>query len=166
MTDPAETVHELSITREFDAPVSLVFGVWSDRKHVLRWWAPQEFTTAQVELDFRVGGAYRVCIASDKRGESWMGGHYVEIVENRRIVFTFAWEDGRDQPGIETLVTVTFEERGGRTRQTLHQAPFLHADGRDRHIGGWNQVFDREQTYLEKLFGLDPRGSLSSTNAT
>ena len=51
-------------------------------------------------------------------------GVYREIVEPERLVFTYAWEDAEGKPGHETLVTVTFEEFGGKTKLTFHQAVF------------------------------------------
>jgi uncharacterized protein YndB with AHSA1/START domain len=142
---------ELLITRTFDAPVALVFSLWESQEHMQRWLGPREFTCTSIDLDFRPGGRWRACIVSEAYGESWMGGRYLEIERGRRIVYTFAWEDGRDQPGVETVVTVTFEEKEGKTVQTFHQAPFLHVDARDSHIDGWNQCLDKEQAYAERL---------------
>lgn len=138
---------ELLITRSFRAPVALVFRAW-EREHRIRWWGPREFTCTHLEQDFRPGGAWRACIVSDASGESWMSGRFREIERERRIVFTFAWE-GRDRPGIDTLVTVSFAEEDGRTVQSFHQAPFLAVETRDSHIGGWNECFDRETRYVE-----------------
>lgn len=143
--------HELLITRTFDAPVALVFRIWEQREHMIRWLGPKAFTCTSLDLDFRPGGAWRACIESEAYGKSWMGGQFREIEKYRRIVFTFSWEDGRDQPGVDTLVTVTFTEQDGKTVQTFHQAPFLTVEGRDSHVGGWNECFDREQAYAESL---------------
>lgn len=142
---------ELLITRTFDAPASLVFRIWAERDHMMRWLGPTGFTCTSLEMDFRPGGKWRGCIVSDEYGESWMRGEYREIERGTRIVYTFAWEDGRDQPGIETLVTVTFTEQDGKTVQTFHQAPFTRVEARDSHISGWNECFDREQAYAEDL---------------
>jgi uncharacterized protein YndB with AHSA1/START domain len=139
---------ELSISRSFDAPVALVYKLWTQRAHLLRWWGPKEFTCTAAELDVRPGGRWRACIESARYGTSWMGGVYRQIEPQRRLVFTFAWEDGRDQPGVDTLVTVTFAEQDGGTLQTFHQAPFVRADGRDSHVAGWNSAFDSEADYL------------------
>lgn len=144
------TEYELSIPRTFDATASEVFELWADRDERIQWWGPKAFACPELESDFRVGGAWRACIVSDEYGTSWMRGVYQEIVRNERIVFSFAWEDGRDQPGIETVVTVTFTETHGKTLQTFHQAPFTHEDARDSHIGGWNQVFDKEEAFVAK----------------
>jgi uncharacterized protein YndB with AHSA1/START domain len=142
---------ELLIERTFDAPAALVFRIWEDRDHMFRWLGPKNFTCTHLDSDFRPGGKWRACIVSDAHGQSWMGGEYREIEKNKRIVYTFAWEDGRDQPGMETLVTVSFTEDRGKTLQSFHQAPFISVESRDSHIGGWNECFDREQIYAETL---------------
>jgi uncharacterized protein YndB with AHSA1/START domain len=142
---------ELLIIRTFDAPVSLVFRMWAQREHMVRWLGPIGFTCTALELDFRPGGKWRACIRSDARGDSWMGGQFREIETDKRIVYSFAWENGRDQPGVDTLITVTFAEEGGKTVQSFHQAPFLHVEARDSHIDGWSQSFDKEQAYVENL---------------
>jgi uncharacterized protein YndB with AHSA1/START domain len=128
-----------------------VFSIWTTRAHMIRWWGPKEHTTPHLDLDFRVGGAYRACIVNAAGVESWMGGRFVEIVENERIVFTFQWEGAADGKGVETLITVTFEERDGKTTQTFHQAPFLDADSRDNHVRGWTQLIEKEQAYAERM---------------
>jgi uncharacterized protein YndB with AHSA1/START domain len=147
----ADGTFDLLIARTFDAPVALVFSIWETREHILRWWGPKDFTCTEVELDFRVGGAYRICIVSEKYGVNWMRGRFREIERNRRIVMTFAWEQGDESAGVETLITVTFSEEGGKTVQRFHQAPFLREETRDSHIGGWSECLDGEQEYLKTL---------------
>ena len=151
----AETIggHELCITRKLAAPRSLVFRIWAERDHMQRWLGPKNFTCTELELDFRPGGKWRACIVSDEYGENWMGGEFREIVENERIVYSFAWDDEQGRPGKDTTVTVTFAERDGATLQTFHQVPFESVESRDSHIGGWNESFDREQAYAESLAG-------------
>jgi uncharacterized protein YndB with AHSA1/START domain len=151
-TDPGR-LHddELLIVRTFEAPVALVFRVWQVRDHMIRWLGPKDFTCTHLEMDFRPGGKWRACIASADQGTYWMRGKYREIEPNSRIVYTFLWEDGDDQPGIETLVTVTFAEKQGKTVQSFHQAPFLSVESRDGHVGGWSECFERERAYAERL---------------
>lgn len=139
---------ELFLVRAFDAPVSLVFSLWSDVERRARWWGPKAFTCRRLEQDFRPGGAWRACIASADTGESWHGGVFREIERDRRIVFTFTWDTG-PAGGVETLVTVTFAEEQGVTIQTFHQTPFTSVERRDSHVVGWSQVLDRQQAYAE-----------------
>lgn len=90
-------------------------------------------------------------IRSDEHGESWFGGVYREIERDRRLVFTFAWNNDGPSAGVETLVTITFEERDGKTVQTFHQSPFLSVERRDSHLGGWTEAFDKQQAYAENI---------------
>jgi uncharacterized protein YndB with AHSA1/START domain len=141
---------ELLITRTFDAPASLLFALWSKTEHMKRWMGPANFTCPEAEIDFRVGGAYRAMILSPENGENWFGGIYREIVRDTRIVFTFTWDKG-PSAGIETVVTITFEERDGKTVQTFHQTPFLTVERRDSHVHGWNQTFGKLESYAAEI---------------
>lgn len=142
---------ELLITRVFDAPACLVFALWSDPEHMKRWMGPLEFECPEVHIDFRVGGAYRAMIRSEKYGDSWFSGIYREIEPNSRLVFTFAWNDTGPSANIETLVTITFVERDGKTIQTFHQTPFRNVERRDSHVLGWSEAFDKQRAYAAKI---------------
>ena len=141
---------ELLITRIFNAPAALVFSLWSEPEHFRRWMGPEAFDCPVAEIDFRVGGAYRGMIRSQAQGENWFGGVYREIEPHHRLVFTFAWDEGPSAER-ETLVTITFTERGGKTVQTFHQTPFLSVERRDSHIGGWSSAFETAAAYAEKI---------------
>jgi len=143
-----EETFELLITRVFDAPRSLVFRVWTSPDHLYRWWGPKDFTTPSVKMDFRPGGAYRTVIRSPKGADHIMVGTYREIVEPERIAFTFSWEGEDGERGLETLITVTFADEGGKTRLSFHQAPFQTVESRDSHGQGWGEVLDRLAGYL------------------
>jgi uncharacterized protein YndB with AHSA1/START domain len=142
---------ELLIVRTFNAPPSVVFAVWSSAEHLKRWMGPKDYTCTEATIDFRVGGRYRAMILSPQGGENWFSGVYREIVPNKRLVFTFTWENEGPSAGLEMLVTITFEERDGKTVQTFHQAPFSTIERRDSHVGGWSQAFDKQATYAESI---------------
>ena len=142
---------ELTIVRTFDAPAALVFSMWSNPEHFAAWMGPEGFTCPVVEIDFRVGGAYRALIVSEDTGESWFSGVYREIERPSRLAFTFAWNNTGPSAGVETLITLTFEERDGQTVQTFHQAPFLDDERRDSHREGWNSAFEKFARHVRAL---------------
>lgn len=142
---------ELLITRTFDAPASVVFSLWSKPEHMKRWMGPENFTCPEAEMDFRVGGTYRAMIKSAEQGENWFTGVYREIVANKRLVFTFRWNNEGPSAGVETLVTITFEQRNGKTVQTFHQTPFLNVERRDSHVGGWSSAFNKLAAYAAQI---------------
>ena len=133
----------LTLTRRFAAPRAAVFRAWSDPQEMKKWSAPRGFTIPESDGAFRVGGSWRATMRSAEGESHSLIGTYKEIVPPERIVFTHAWlgEDGT--PGIETLVTVTFEEVEGGTRLTLVQTGFDSVASRDGHEGGWGESLDR-----------------------
>jgi uncharacterized protein YndB with AHSA1/START domain len=142
---------ELLITRTFEAPASVLFALWSQAEHMKRWMGPANFTCPEATIDFRVGGAYRAMIKSAEHGENWFGGTYREIEPNKRLVFTFTWDNNGPSAGVETLVTITFEERDGRTVQTFRQRPFRSVERRDGHVLGWTETFDKLAAYAASI---------------
>ena len=146
---PADRV--LVLTRVFDAPREVVFKAWSAPEHLAHWFGPKNFTLPFCQLDFRVGGAYRLCMRGPDGKDYWVEGFYREIVEPQRLAFT--WErSGADDPHPgKTLVTITLEDLGGKTRLTLHQATFDTTEIRDGHGGGWTEAFTRLNEYVELL---------------
>ncbi|MET0542531.1 MAG: SRPBCC domain-containing protein [Variovorax sp.] len=145
-TDPSR---ELTLTRTFKAPRSLVFAAWTTPEHLAHWSGPNGFTTPHHQMDLRVGGRYRACLRDPQGTDHWVQGIYREIEAPRRLVMTHGWTDAQGRPtGPETLVTVTFAEQDGQTRMTFHQAPFESLESRDGHQEGWSQSFDRLVDYL------------------
>jgi uncharacterized protein YndB with AHSA1/START domain len=134
---------ELVVTRVFDAPRDIVFGAWTDSKQAAQWWGPQGFTTISCEMDVRPGGVYRACMRSPEGVRHCRRGIYREVAAPERLVFTYAWEDANGNPGHETIVTVTFDNVGGKTGLTLHQAVFETVSARDAHHGGWSSCLER-----------------------
>lgn len=146
---PAEC--ELRIVRVFDAPRKLVFKAWTEREHILRWLAPRGMIVTHAEGDLHPGGHWRSCIRKPDGTELWVGGRYREIVPNEKLVFTHAWDGSDGNPGHETVVTVRFEDLGGKTRMYFHQALFDTVANRDGHHHGWGECFDILAEHLAKV---------------
>lgn len=142
---------ELTLVRTFDAPASLVFSMWTDLRHFAMWIGPEGFSCPIVEIDCRVGGAYRALIVSEDAGENWFGGRFREIEPHSRLALTFKWENNGPSAGVETLITLTFAERDGQTVQTFHQAPFLDDTRCDSHRRGWTSAFDKLARHVRRL---------------
>jgi uncharacterized protein YndB with AHSA1/START domain len=133
--------HELTITRVFDAPRELVFAAWTNPDHLARWWGPTGFRTSSCTVRLTEGGQWRTCIIDDRGTELWASGVYRDIVRPERLAFSFAWETADGSRGHETLVTITFADRDGKTEMTFHQAVFESVESRDNHESGWAETF-------------------------
>ena len=116
VTLPAD--EQILITREFDAPRHLVWTAWTTPELVRRWWSGRRGAMTVVEMDFRVGGAWRYVMIAGGGHEVGFHGEYREIVPDERIVWTEVYE-GVPEEGEPAIVTATFVEEGGRTRLEL-----------------------------------------------
>jgi uncharacterized protein YndB with AHSA1/START domain len=141
----------LVVTRVLHAPRDLVFSVWTKPEHLVRWWGPSDFTLPCCETDFHVAGAYRFCMRSPGGEDHWVWGVYREIVPPERIVFTWDRVDLAGNPRSNSVVTVTFEDLGDKTKLTLHQAVFATTEDRDEHVGGWTECLARLAAYVEAI---------------
>ena len=134
---------ELTITRIFDAPRSLVFAAWTEPTHLMRWFAPNNFTVPACEMDFRDGGKFRLCMRGLGK-DHWMNGVFREIVEPERIV----WSGMLDNETNEVLTTVTFAELDGRTRLTVHQTFSIETDSTRGAPQGWTETLGHLAEFL------------------
>ena len=133
---------ELVVTRIFDAPRTLVFEAWTTPAHLARWWGPKAYTLPFSEVDFRVCGAYRFCMRSPEGRDYWVRGIYREIVVPEQIVWTARLEED-SAADAELLMTITFEDLAGKTRLTVHQAPFKTVAERNDAVRGWTESLER-----------------------
>jgi uncharacterized protein YndB with AHSA1/START domain len=111
ITTPSPT--QILITREFAAPKSAVWTIWTTAEYVRRWWDGGQGETTAVELDFRVGGAWRFAIDCGGGQEVAFHGEYLEISPDDRIVWTEAFEGAPDS--VPTTCTLTLTEHDGGT---------------------------------------------------
>ena len=138
--------------REFDAPRDLAFAAWTDLEHLAQWWGPNGFTTTTHSFDFRPGGVWRFVMHGPDGRDYQNRITFEEIVAPERIVRTYFGTDADGNPtGPETLLTVTLEDLGSRTKLTLHQAAFESVAARDAHRGGWSSALDKLSEYVKLL---------------
>ena len=54
----------LRISRYFEAPPDLLFRLWADPVHRVRWWGPTGMALSRCEVDFRVGGKWAITMSA------------------------------------------------------------------------------------------------------
>jgi uncharacterized protein YndB with AHSA1/START domain len=103
---------EVVVTRTFDAPARLVFEAWSRPELFKQWWVPRSMgmTLRSCAMDVRTGGTYRLEFGDDPANPMAFFGRYLEVVPDKRIVWT-----NEESGDAGSVTTVTLEERDGRT---------------------------------------------------
>jgi uncharacterized protein YndB with AHSA1/START domain len=124
VTLPSDTT--ILITREFDAPRHLVYRTWTEPDLIKQWWHANRGTVDSIEVDLRVGGAWRYVMTATGGFEVAFHGEFVEIVPDERLVTTEYYEGAPEAPPATTTLTLT-DIGAGRTRAELlveHQNQF------------------------------------------
>lgn len=151
----------VTITRVFDAPVELVWKAWTEPERVMHWWGPKMFTSPACKIDFRVGGTYHFCMKSPEGDDLWSTGIYREIIPFSKIVYSdnFADANGNIIPAssmglegdwsAERIVTLQFEDLGGKTRMILQHEGFPKTEIVGMANEGWNESLNKFAACLQ-----------------
>jgi uncharacterized protein YndB with AHSA1/START domain len=142
---------EILITRQFEAPIELVFDALTKPEHVTRWFSPDGEDLTECTIDLRVGGSYHFVFVTPDGTECAFRGTYLEIDPPKRTVATWLFE-GR--PHIESVESVDLHEDRGVTTMRITMA-FTDKASRDEDIsGGFDGVqvsFDRMEDHISSM---------------
>ena len=167
LTKESTGKEQFVINRTFDAPIELMYDMWTNSKHFAQWMGPTGSTMEFIRSDVRPGGSslYFMTAAGDMKMYGRV--HYLEMQKPNRLVYTQQFVDKDEKiarhPMAPTwpetmLTTVTFsEEDSGKTRVTLvweahgkvtpeELQAFIAA--RAGMTGGWTGSFDKLEEYL------------------
>jgi uncharacterized protein YndB with AHSA1/START domain len=150
MTDPKL---DLVLERTVGVSPELVWKAWTRPEHLMKWFTPAPWKTVDCEIDLRPGGVFRTVMRSPDGQDVSNVGCYLEVVPNRRLVWTDALEPGFRPAGRGfhlpfrfTAIILLEPHRGG----TRYKAIAMHADeeSRSKHEGmgfheGWGKVLDQ-----------------------
>jgi uncharacterized protein YndB with AHSA1/START domain len=143
---------EIVTTRAFDAPLELVFDVFTKPEHVRHWFAPWTDVVTECSIDLRVGGTYHIATLTADGTECVFRGTYLEVDPPNRTVATWLFEGWPDAPAVETTElreadgvttltsTMVFRDQAGRDHMTRF-------DGQE---DGYNKLEDYLRTLLDQ----------------
>jgi uncharacterized protein YndB with AHSA1/START domain len=145
------------MTREFDAPIELVFDAHTKPEFVRKTIAPFGEEVTECSIDLRVGGSYRFVFVSDGGTECSFRGTFIEVEPPTRTVQTWLFEGWPDAEAVESM---DLQEANGVTKMTYSLA-FRDKAGRDHmtKFDGHEANFDNVEDLLRSL--LDPKGTVS-----
>jgi uncharacterized protein YndB with AHSA1/START domain len=141
---------EIVITRTFHAPLRVVFDAWTKPEHVRQWWDPSRTPLATCEIDLRPDGAFRFVHQGAAGSAHSFTGIYRDVAPPERLVFTTP-----SPSGAESVGTLVFSEREGRTTLTLTITCASAAD-RDALLEmridvGTARTLDNLEDYLRRI---------------
>src|SRR5215470_3223994 len=104
---------EIVISRVIAAPRELVFGAFTDVRHLSRWWGPHGFTTTTRAFEFRVGGEWNFVMHGPDGTDYYEWISWTEIAPPERIALLHGESRG-DPNAFESVLT--FAPDGAATR--------------------------------------------------
>lgn len=140
---------EIVVTREFDAPIGLVFDVNTKPEHLRKTIAPFDEEVTECSMDLRVGGNYHYVFVPPGGPECSFRGTYLEVEPPVRTVQTWIFDGW---PGVEAVESMDLREADGVTKLTYRLA-FRDKAGRD-HMTKYDGLlanFDNLDNYLRSL---------------
>ncbi|MBM0260691.1 SRPBCC family protein [Micromonospora sp. 4G55] len=142
---------DLVLERTVDVAPELVWKCWTTPELIVRWFAPQPWSTSSCEIDLQPGGRFHTVMRSPE-GEAFPSDGCILVVEEgSTLVFTSALAPGfRPQvaeDGFPFTAVVRIAPDGAGTRYT---ATAIHADAsaRKQHedmgfTEGWGAALDQ-----------------------
>jgi len=157
---------DLVLERVIDVPASLVWKAWTEPKHLMPWFCPKPWSTVACEIDLRPGGIFHTVMQSPEGERFPNTGCYLEVVPERRLVWTDALGPGfrpssrgyltGGEGGFYITAALTLESLGAERTRYVAQA--IHADpaAREKHVemgfhDGWGTVLDQLVVYATSL---------------
>ena len=144
---------DLILERIFDASPETVWRAWTRPEHLSKWFVPKPWHIPECEIDVRPGGKLRVEMRSPEGEGSSINGCYLEVIENKKLVWTDALAVGyRPTPTPFITAVITFEPHGKGTKQT---SSVMHKDPPTRQVHldkgfyqGWGTCTDQLEELL------------------
>lgn len=167
LTKESSGKDEFVINRAFDAPIDVVYEMWTNPKHLAQWMGPTGSDMGFIKSDIRVGGSTLYWMSIPSGGKLYGRAHYLEMQRPHRVVYTQQFVDEQEKisrhPLAPTwpetmLTTLTLAEEGpNRTRVTIQWQAHGKVTAEELQTfiaakpgmtGGWTGSFDKLEEYL------------------
>jgi uncharacterized protein YndB with AHSA1/START domain len=143
---------DLLIERVIDVPKEQVWAAWTTPELLMQWFTPVPWKTVACTIDLRPGGGFGTTMRSPE-GEEFPGEScYLEVVENRKLVWTSALLPGfrpkeSTEGDIAFTAVITMEDCPEGTK---YSSLVIHGDvetcKRHEEMGfyqGWGSALDQ-----------------------
>lgn len=139
----------LTLVRHIKAPPDIVFDAVTTADGIANWWGPDAGPVLLSESDPHVGGKYRLRFRKLDDSEHECSGEFLVVDPPRRVVLTWRWLVGGDDPG-ESRVEIILRAIGNGTELTFSHSLLHDERTRSSHEGGWSGALDKLGAYFAK----------------
>jgi uncharacterized protein YndB with AHSA1/START domain len=99
---------ELVFSRVLDAPLDLVWEIWTNPEHIARWWGPAGFTNTIRKMEVRTGGEWDLTMRGPDGTDYAIRCVFTEVIPQKKLVY-------QQFANFRCIATIEFERRGKKT---------------------------------------------------
>ncbi|MES2426189.1 MAG: SRPBCC family protein [Bacteroidota bacterium] len=103
---------ELLITRTLNAPIDLVWEVWTQPEHIVNWWGPNGFSNTITTMDLQPGGEWNLVMHGPDGTDYVNKSTFKEVIPFKKISY--------EHFNPHFIATIDFEAQGEKTSLTWH----------------------------------------------
>jgi uncharacterized protein YndB with AHSA1/START domain len=142
------TGNSVSLHRVLTANPEKVYRAFSDTAAFTSWLPPYGFLCAAQQMDFKVGGNYKMTFTNFSTGKSHsFGGKFLEIKPNEFLKYTDKFDDP-NLPG-EIITTVWFNKVLCGTELKITQEGIPSAIPAEMCYLGWQESLEKLKKLVE-----------------
>jgi uncharacterized protein YndB with AHSA1/START domain len=140
---------EIRLTRTLNAPVDLVWEVWSSPEHIAQWWGPNGFTNTISKMNMQPGGEWNLVMHGPDGTDYDNKCIFREVIQNKKIVYEHVnWP--------KFVGTVEFEAQGEQTELTWYmqfesEEEFIQVVKKHGAVEGQKENVIKMDAYLQKM---------------
>lgn len=161
MTGKSNTAdREIRLTRVLNAPIELVWEVWTDPEHIKNWWGPNGFTNTITKMDVQPEGEWDLVMHGPDGKDYKNKSVFKEVVKYKRLMYEHV-----STP--KFAATIEFEAQGKKTAINWHmlfesKEQFIQVVKTFKADEGLKQNIDKLDVYLQTKFQLQKEAKTSN----
>jgi uncharacterized protein YndB with AHSA1/START domain len=140
----------LTLVRRIAARPAIVFDALTTAEGIAHWWGPDGGPVLIAETDVRVGGRFRVRFRMLDGSEHESSGEYLEVRSPQRLVMSWRWLCGEEDPN-ESRLEIDLRPIAGGTELTLTHSALFSEETRRSHEQGWSGALDKLVRHFQAM---------------
>jgi len=115
--------HSITVKREFDAELPLVWDAYTKSEILDQWWAPKPWKARTKSMDFTDGGHWHYAMVGPDGQEHWARAVYKNILAQKKFTGLDAFSDADGNIDLslpQSVWEVKFTDQGQSTRVDIH----------------------------------------------
>ncbi|RJQ61675.1 MAG: polyketide cyclase [Stygiobacter sp.] len=140
---------EIKIFRVLNAPIELVWKVWTDSNHIANWWGPRGFTNTITKMEVEPGGEWDLIMHGPDGTDYKNKSIFTEVIKHKKLVY-------EHQSSPKFIASIEFESAGSKTNLSWHmlfesKEQFIQVVKTFKADEGLKQNVDKLEEYLSKM---------------